>query len=79
MKSENDKFEKLAENLDFKRYMLAIHYCLEKKFNSFQLKKGSKSISKKGFYREITQCIKFNKSLKQFKCLKIASSKRQSQ
>lgn len=59
----------LPEHLDFKKYMLAVHYRLEKKLNTGAISKASKAIQKKGFRDELRKCIKHNKSLKQFKCL----------
>ena len=59
----------LSKCLDFKKYMLAVHYKLEKKLNTNAISKASKAIQKKGFLDELRKCIKHNKSLKQFKCL----------
>lgn len=59
----------LPRQLDFKKYMLAVHYRLEKKLNINAISKASKAIQKKGFLDELKKCIKHNKSLKQFKCL----------
>ena len=59
----------LPKGLDFKKYMLAVHYRLEKKLNTNAISKASKAIQKKGFRDELRKCIKHNKSLKQFKCL----------
>ena len=65
----------LKKFLDFKRYMLAVHYRLEKKLNSSTISKASKAIQKKGFKEELRKCIKHNKSLKQFKCLSLENKK----
>ena len=59
----------LPTHWDFKKYMLAVHYRLEKKLNTNAISKASKAIQKKGFKDELRKCIKHNKSLKQFKCL----------
>lgn len=40
----------VLENLDFKKYMIAVHYRLEKKLNTVAISKASKAIQKKGFH-----------------------------
>lgn len=75
MRKKQSKRLQIAEDndlkmcLDFKKYMLAVHYKLEKKLNTNAISKASKAIQKKGFKDELRKCIKHNKSLKQFKCL----------
>ena len=75
MRKKQSKRLQIAEDndlpkcLDFKKYMLAVHYKLEKKLNTNAISKASKAIQKKGFLDELRKCIKHNKSLKQFKCL----------
>ena len=65
MAEDND----FSDQFNFKKYMLAVHYRLEKKLNTGAISKASKAIQKKGFRDELRKCIKHNKSLKQFKCL----------
>ena len=54
---------------DFNKYMISIHYRLERKLlgEAFELKKRSKFIQKKGFVKDFHLCVKHNKNLKNFK------------
>lgn len=66
------KVDEEAPHIDFKRYLLSVHYHLERKMlNSSKISKASKAIQKKGFKDELRSCIKHNKSLRQFRCLSV--------
>ena len=68
-----------APSFDFKKYMFAIHYKLERKFGGANnLKRGSKYIQKKGFVRDFTICKKHNRNLREFTaCFKIKNKRRE--
>ena len=57
-----------SPSFDFKKYMFAIHYKLERRLvGAVNLKRGSKFIQKKGFVKEFHDCVKHNKNLQDFK------------
>ena len=68
-----------SPSFDFKKYMFAIHYKLERRLvGAVNLKRGSKFIQKKGLVREFTHCKKHNRNLKEFTaCFKIKNKRKE--